>query len=325
MKRRSFIQWAGLAAFWASGMAVAACGEPAKPLRGVVSVAPLKSIVEAALPPGSTVEMLIPPGASEHGYEIPPTRLAELVRADVVVTVGLGLDPQVAKYLRDHPKTGRIEVEFAKVAGEVAAGQADRDAATPTHDHEDHDARADHADHADHGDEEHEHHHAVDPHLWLDASCVKRLAQAVRAEVLKTHAGTDAAAFDAFMSKVDAIDAKYRQTLASAKTRAVVVAHDAWGRLADRYQITTIAISGLNAGEPTPRAVEAAAGAAKSHGVLAVAIEPQVSPRVARRIASGSGLRIVTLDPLGSGDWFEMMERNLRALAEALGVPESRP
>ena len=41
--------------------------------------------------------------------------------------------------------------------------------------------------------------------------------------------------------------------------------------------------------------------------------------------AVASDALFVTLDPLGSGDWFEMMERNLHALANALGAPEPTP
>src|SRR5262245_43348822 len=68
-------------------------------IRAVVSIAPLKGIVEPLLPPGSSVIVLVPVGVSEHDYEIPAAKLASLTKADLVVSVGLGLDSAVERFL----------------------------------------------------------------------------------------------------------------------------------------------------------------------------------------------------------------------------------
>lgn len=298
--RRSFIKLAALAAasLWGGPVALA---EPPRVVRAVVSVPPLKGIVAAALPPGAKVESLIPPGASEHGYEIPPRKLATLATADVVVTVGLGVEPQVDKYLREHPRAGRVEIRFADVAGLAATDHG--------HDHE----------HEGHG-EACEHTHGVDPHLWLDCEQVTKLAAAVHAKAAEAGMAGDKAALDAFNAKATKVDESYRAMVAQAERRSMVVAHDAWGHLTRRYGLTFVPITGLQAGEATPAAIESAVKAARDLGATAVAVEPQLSQRVARRVAKAANLRVLTLDPLGSGDWFELMERNLTTLREALGV-----
>ena len=302
--RRNFIKLAALAAacLWGGPVALA---EPPRVVRAVVSVPPLKGIVAAALPAGAKVESLIPPGASEHGYEIPPRKLAMLATADVVVTVGLGVEPQVEKYLREHPRAGRVEVRFADVAGMAEAG----------HDHHEHEG---------HG-EACEHSHAVDPHLWLDCEQVTKLAAAVHAKAAEAGMAGDKAALDAFNAKVMKVDESYRAMVAQAERRSMVVAHDAWGHLTRRYGLTFVAITGLQAGEATPAAIESAVKASRELGATAVAVEPQISQRVARRVAKAANLRVLTMDPLGSGDWFELMERNLATLREALGVRTTPP
>ena len=72
------------------------------PVRIVVSIPPLKGVVESlakSLGDGVQVDLMVPVGTLEHGYEIPPSMVAKTLEADIVVYVGLGLEPQVEKIL----------------------------------------------------------------------------------------------------------------------------------------------------------------------------------------------------------------------------------
>lgn len=283
----------------------------------VVSIPPLKGLVEPLLKDaglgvsGAGVDVLVPAGVSEHGYEIPPSKLASLNRADLVVIVGLGLDPQVEQLLKDRPREGRRVVNAGDVLG------IKREANSHDHDH-DHNC----ADH-DHG--------AADPHVWLDPQQADKLVSAI-AEQLQGFAGgdSDAAArirlaADAQRARIKKLDERYKNILNSAKTRVVVVGHDAWRHLASRYQLQTVPIKGLAASEPTPESMSAAAKAIKDLGARAVCVEPQLSKAAGERIAKTAGVPVLTLDPLGSGDWFVMMESNLRTLAQATGAEYAAP
>jgi zinc transport system substrate-binding protein len=154
---------------------------------------------------------------------------------------------------------------------------------------------------------------------------VTKLAEAVHAKATEAGLGGDKAALDAFRAKVAKVDESYLAMVAQAERRSMVVAHDAWGHLTRRYGLTFVAITGLQAGEATPAAIESAVKASRELGATAVAVEPQISQRVARRVAKAANLRVLTMDPLGSGDWFELMERNLATLREALGVRATPP
>lgn len=286
-------------------------------MRVVVSVPPLKGLVEPLLPAGSVIEVLIPPGVSEHGYEIPPSKVASLATADLVVIVGLGLEPQVEKFLAERvrgPGAGEDRRERSVVVfGDVVGLKSEE------HEHEhEHAAGED-------GCGEH-HHHGVDPHLWLDPVMVQKLVPALAADVRTRlepgsaeRARLDAAERD-LLERVGAVHAEYLAALAKTERSTIVVGHDAWGRLGARYEFTTVAIAGLTASEPTPAAMQRAIGAVREHGVPVIFLEPQLNRAAGTRIASATGTPVRMLDPLGDGDWFGLMRANLVELKLALGA-----
>jgi len=101
--------------------------------------------------------------------------------------------------------------------------------------------------------------------------------------------------------------------------RTIVVAHDAFGWLAQRYKLDVVAISGLAAGEPKPEAIRDAVRVIREKSLTTIFVEPQLSTASAKRVAQLTGAKIDTLDPLGDGDYFKLMNANLDALARALG------
>ncbi len=293
----------------------------------VVSVPPLRGIVQALLPEGSVVDTLIPPGVSEHGYEIPPARLAALASADLVVYVGMGLEPQVEKALAQRAVAGRTIVRFADVP-QVGSALAPKAGCTdPDHHH----GEADKDDH----DHHHDHHHGSDPHVWLDPIMVRALAAHLDEQLARRAGLVDASPSSsgagvprelspkarALVERIDAIHARYESIGERARATGrttIVVAHDAFGWLTQRYGLTSVAIAGLSAGEPKPGDIARASDAVRKEKVTTVFVEPQLSDGPARRIAQAAGAKVDTLDPLGDGDWFALMEANARAIERAL-------
>jgi len=318
----------------------------ATPLSVVVTIAPLRIITERIVPPGSTIEQLIPNGVSEHGYEIPPGKLRLLSRADLLVQVGGGLEPQVDKALAAAPKPStkpnaapgtaatpaRLIVRLESLAQAGAGSDHDHD-----HDHADHDDHAAspakappaatqphvHTEDCDHSGDN-------DPHWWLDPMQVEKLAAEIARQTLaalkpRLSPAQYAAAETNINSRAQAViadirqlDADYTRALAGKAHRTLVVTHDAWGHLARRYNLTTVPLKGLTATEPTMASLKAASEAVTSKKLTTIFIEPQLSPAAAKRIADSTGARTALLDPLGTGDWFVMMRSNLAAIAASL-------
>lgn len=311
------------------------------PLKVVVSIPPLKGLVEPLLPEGSTIQVLIPPGVSEHAFELSPSKLAAVVKADVVVTVGLGLDVRVEDVLRKRQggdgqdAEAPLPFQFAQAVGISAAAKAD------AHDH-DHDH--DHGAH-EHGPEcgggdGHAGDGAADPHVWLDPVLARQFAASVAASI-EAGLKQGGASANALKRLADArekldqqlteLDRDYRAMIEASDAKTVVVAHDAYSRLAARYGFKTAPLAGLHAEEPTPGAIEAAIKALRAHAAshpgapLVVFVEPQLSRAAADRVAKAAGARVLTLDPLGSGDYVQTMRANLEALRMAMPARRAAP
>jgi zinc transport system substrate-binding protein len=288
---------------------------PARPMTVVVTITPLKGLVQPLLPPDAKVTVLIPQGRSEHGYELTASDVLALSQADMVVDVGLSLVPQVTKYLADHPSSKRVASIFADEVGIRLSGE-------PAHE-EHHDA--------DHDDDEDEHHHGgTDPHLWLDPGLVLKFVPALGEDVRKALQARGELTpesrqrLDAVQAKlaadVQSIDDSYRTRLKPFAGRPIVTHHSAWKRLAERYGLTVAAvIRPIETSEPTPQAISDAVKAVREQHVSVIFVEPQFSPQAAERIAAQTGVHTATLDPLGDGDWAALMRKNLDSLAENLG------
>lgn len=289
-------------------------------MRVVVTLPPLEGLVRPLLPANATIRVLIPPGRSEHGYEPTVEDVLALQQADVVVLVGMGLESSVDTALRKRPRPYRHEARLGVVLDleDPHGGHG--------HDEHAHDEHA-HDEHAHNNDHDHAHAHAIDPHVWLDPILVKQfmpeIARLVKASVAEGQLGDPAsidAALAAALARITDVDAAYRRDLASHAGRAIITHHAAFGRLAERYGLRVVeVIRPVEGAEPTPANITQVREAIAKESVRAIFVEPQFDARGARLIAEQAGVRLGTLDPLGSGDWFAMMESNLRELTDKLG------
>lgn len=297
----------------------------------VVTVPPLAELARRLAPEGSRLTVLMAPGRSEHGYEFTSTDLAALAQADVVVYVGLGLEPQVERFVSQHPSARRRDVCFAVAAGiSAATGETSDD-----HDGHDHDAH-DHEDEHAHADDHGHAHGPVDQHLWLDPVLVKRLVpvlagaigSALRTSGIETpdRAQHVISAEEALARQIDEIHAEYVGQLAPFAGRAIVTHHNAWSRLADRYGLRVAAvIRPIENAEPTPDQIAAAVEALRQRKATTIFVEPQFDSTPARKLAEAAGARVQVLDPLGTGEWFSLMRQNLAALKAGLADAPTNP
>jgi len=267
----------------------------------VVSIPPLEGLVEPLVEAaGGSVRVLAPSGGSAHGFELTPEGLRAIIESDVLVTIGLGLDPQVGSAASAHPSFWRKDVVLGDVLG-FASNEPGR--SEEGDDHTGHD------------------HGAIDPHIWLDPALVSRSISAMAGAISDVSPGSSELVLLAAQSQLDrvqAIDVAYQVALAPYKGRKVVTLHSAWGRLFERHGIEQVAvIRPIESVEPTPSEIAAVITLVREHNIGVIFVEPQHSRSAADRIADATGARIYTIDPIGSGDWEKMMQRNLNVLVEA--------
>ncbi len=263
----------------------------------------------------AVVTDLAPSGGDAHDLELTASQTASILDADLVVPVD-GLQPA-----------------FDAVAESKSSGVFDiLDLLDPltAEDHADEDGHADHADedgHEDHADEDgHEDHGLLDPHFWLDPKRVSDAAGFLGAEISKLSADCATkveVTVPAVQAQLEDLTQEFETSLATCSSRTIVVSHEAFGYLADAFNLEQIGVAGLDPeGEPSAARLKEVIDLANSLGVSAVFTESTVNPDVAQTLADALEVGILTLDPLEiasvSKDYISLMQTNLEALRSGL-------
>lgn len=171
-----------------------------------------------------------------------------------------------------------------------------------------------------------------DPHVWLDVSLQRRMAEiaaAVLAEADPDRAAGYRSRAEAYAAELSALDDEFAAGLADCDRRLIVTSHDAFGHLARRYSLAQEAVAGLSPeSEPEAQRLAELARQVRALGVTTVFSESQAAPEVAETLARESGATTAVLDPLeslsddrlsGGEDYASVMRENLVALRSALG------
>jgi zinc transport system substrate-binding protein len=162
---------------------------------------------------------------------------------------------------------------------------------------------------------------AKDPHVWLDPVRMQQLFHLVRTRL----GDPDPASANAFAAQLRRLDASFTRGLRTCARRTIVTAHEAFGYLAARYDLTQDAIAGVDPEqEPSADRIGELADLVRRDHVTTVFTEQLVSPRVADTLAREAGVQTAVLDPLESADakrgsYLERMRSDLDALRAALG------
>ena len=165
----------------------------------------------------------------------------------------------------------------------------------------------------------------ADPHVWLDPTRLATIAGAVADRLGELSDRGDA--FERRAQELAAdlkeLDAEMRAGLADCERRTIVTSHDAFGYLAEAYDLEQVSLSGLSPeDEASPKRLAEVARFAKEEGVTTIFFEELVSPQVAESLAREVGAQAAALDPLegppADGDYVSAMRSNLEALRAAL-------
>lgn len=177
-------------------------------------------------------------------------------------------------------------------------------------------------------------HGEIDPHLWQDVANARAYVQLIRDTLVE--ADPDAAATyedgaAAYLDELDELDRYVAGTLARIPEhrRQLVTTHDAFGYLAEAYDMTVAGFVVPNpAQEPSAQQVARLTETIRNLQVPAVFIEPNLAERasVLRQVADDQDVDVCTI----YGDAFDehvtgyvgMMRHNADELLRCLGTPE---
>lgn len=277
-------------------------------LRVAASFAVLADIVHNVAGDRAEVWSVVPANAEPHAYEASPQDLARLSEADLLVMVG-----------------GRFEPFAERTPWLRAAREANVTTLTVTDSIEVIETESV-VEHDDHAHEEGE----GDPHFWLDPQRVMEMLPLV-ADALADLDSAGAEAYRenaaAYEQELEALDADLEAAMARipAERRVLVVHHNAYNYLAQRFDFTVVGSVLPSSGESELSAAQLADlyRAIEDLGVQAVFREPQYESAVLEQLASDHGIEVGVLMTDAFTDdadtYIELMRFNIESLVTHLG------
>lgn len=309
-----------LAALLLPALAVAMTGCSAGQDDGGIEIAvtayPMQFIAERVAGDAATVTSVAPAGTEPHDLELSPSGVATILGADAVLVLG-GFQAAVDDTLGEIADDGPIVVDAADSADLLTAEDEDE------HGDEEHDDDGD--EHADEGHDGHDH-DGVDPHFWLDPMRVGAVADALAdalAEADPENAGTYRSNAGELRGDLGTLQGEFEAGLSECADRTFVTSHEAFGYLADAFDLTQVGISGIDPeAEPSPARVAEVLQEARESGVTTIFTQPGGLTAGADTIAAELGVTLATLDPIelspSDSDYLGAMRTNLTALHEGL-------
>ena len=202
------------------------------------------------------------------------------------------------------------------------------------HDDHAHDEDDEHGHDDDHeGENGHNHDHGgEDPHVWLNPIEATEQVRAIQ----QAFSNADPAGVETYRANADdlvarllELDGEIGEALNSCTLDHIVVSHEAYGHLAERYGLEQIGLADLSAEfDSTPRRIAEIIDEMRSLGVSHILQEPILSADLAETVAAETDAEVLPLHPLESltpaeqdagEDYFSIMRANLESLRTALG------
>ena len=291
---------------------------------------------------GNRVEVfsLLPVGGDPHTF-LPGARdVARVADADLVLTVGLGLEADWLEELLHNASADEAKIvplgdgvdpiEFVMVDMHDEHGDEDE------HGHaedEDEDESEGHDDHSDHGGHEGHAHGPLDPHFWFDPIRVKVAVNEVAAQLSAIDPENASVYYQnasAYGQRLDDLHDWIQEQVSTVELehRLLVTSHDSFSYLAKLYgfEIVGLVIPSLATHvEPSAEHIAELVDVVREHDIPAVFGETTVSERLAQTIATETGAELVrlysgSLGPEGSGadTYLGMVQTNVERIVEAL-------
>lgn len=264
----------------------------------------VKQITECG---GGEAQVLMGPGDDPHTFEASSAQIADMVKADLVVTNGLGLEASMQRSIDNATEDGAQVFEVAPELDPLPAG-------------EEHD----------HADDEHDH-GSYDAHVWMDVSRMANGAKLIGERMAET-TGDDAyqQCGEQLADQLDEADNEIAGIIDDLGTPHLVTDHAAYGYFADRYAVEISGVvvpGGSTDGEPSSHQLAQLTDLLKDGDVDALVTSKANPNRMVTALSdeTGGDVPVVNLYESGTGEsgseaetYQDAMLYNAHALDEAL-------
>lgn len=278
----------------------------------VTSIFPAYEITRAIAGEEANVSLMVGANEDAHHYEPSAQAVASVNEADVFIYSSDEMEFWVESLL------AVVENDDLQVV-ELAAGldlSVEDPHAEDTHDDHSHEGH-------DHGD--------VDPHFWLDPVAVNNQLSVIVEAFAVVNPGNQTIYeenAEDFSNKLNDLHQAYEEALGGASRREFVVQHQAFGHLANRYDLDQIAVGGLTTEvEPAPRELAGIVDFVREQDVPVIYYQSGGNSAIAETIAQETATGIAVLHDLESepvsvseeeNGYLEAMTQNLEQLKKSI-------
>ncbi|MBD7914733.1 zinc ABC transporter substrate-binding protein [Clostridium sp. Sa3CUN1] len=288
-------------------------------LRVGVTINPLKDFAEAIGGDKVDVFSIIPDGSDAHDFDPKPRDLNDLVKSDIFIYNGLGMEEWIDSVLTTVEGKDVKIVEASTGVDEINLSEEDaHEHATEEEHNENHDEDHDH-------DHDHDH-NGKDPHTWLSLSNAIIEAENIKnafCEVDPENKGYYEQNFEKLKSEFNSLYEEYVPKFNELSNKDFVTGHAAFGYLCRDFGLTQNSIADVfGEGELTPKNLEALINYCKENGVKTIFSESTSSEKEAETLAKEVSAKVVKVYSLETKEdnmsYLEGMRYNLETIYNEL-------
>ncbi len=310
---------------------LAACGQTSEKaqsaddniskLQVYTTVYPLTYFTERIAGDLVDVQSIYPAGSNEHTFEPSQQDMIKLADADLLFSIGLGLEG----FIDSAKKTLKDEnVEFVATADRIsdkelnaALGQTE-----DTHEEEPAEETESHDGHA---------HGSTDPHVWMSPVLSEQLAESIKDSLTKAdpeNAEVYESNYTELIVELETLNRSFASLSERVSKDTFFVSHAAFGYLSEPYGFKQMAIAGLNSqNEPSQKELTEIVDLAKKNDLQYIVFEQNVSSNLTKVIQKEVGAEAIEMHNLGvltqknidnEETYFTLMEKNLHVLEKIL-------
>ena len=296
------------AAALAALLALAGAGQAASKLNIVATTQDLAALAREVGGDRINVESIAKGYQDPHFVEAKPSYLLRLMKADLLVAVGLQLEIGWLPPLQTQSRNSKIQVgapgyldvsSYCKIL-EIPAGQITRAM----------------------GDV----HPMGNPHYWLEPENGRRIVKAIQqklSEMRPDDAPYFGERYEDFSRRLTDAEKRWDAKMAPYRGRKVITYHRSWPNFSQRFGLDVVDYVEPKPGiPPTPQHTLDVINTMKRQGIKLILVEPYFDLRTPNSIAQQTGGQVLVLLPSVGGvkevnDYFQLFDYDVNLLTEA--------
>lgn len=255
------------------------------------------------------VELIIPAGAEPHDFEISPKMYTDLDKADLIIINGLGIESfaeEITNSIRSEKLLNLEEFTDPLIFKDNTPQHSDEDAPENNR-------------------------IKYDPHVWLDPVRAMAMSEAIYDSLSKTDPDNQSyyrKNYEELNNKLMDLDKEYSELADIKDKKQIIVSHNAFSYLAERYGLTFTSISGISSEhEPSLKDISKIIDIVKAYKINTVFLEELSNEKIADIISSETTAEVdvlytiegMTPQEIESGeDYFYKMNLNLEKIKNAV-------